>query len=86
MLSGRVREVLGAVFRSRLCVRVDDALDELYGCIAVEAVVWVDLLHRDRLKERRSRVRVLGLAGDGHGGIRELTCSNRSYAVCVRVV
>ena len=76
MLSGRVHEEVGAVIRSPLRVLFDEVLDELDGCIAVEAVFRVDLLHGDRLKIHRSRVRVLGLAGDGHGGIWELTCSN----------
>ena len=86
VLSGRVHDEVGAVFRSPLRVFFDDVLDQLDACITVEAVFWVDLLDRDRLKIHRRSVRVLGLAGDGHGGIWELTCSNRSHAVCARVV
>ena len=61
----------------------DDVLDQLDACITVEAVFWVDLLDRDRLKIHLRSVRVLGLAGDGHGGIWELTCSNRRVMRCV---
>jgi hypothetical protein len=86
VLSGRLHEEVDAVFRSLLRVLFDEVLDEPDGCIAVEVVVRVDLLHPHRLKIHLGRVRVLGLAGDGHGGIRELSCSNRSHAVCARVV